>query len=293
MSSLYVWFFSGIDPVFQSVPADICRLHDPGAKLFAYNGRLVPVDQTAVSDADIRSHDSSPQRFRCGEPPARTPFLLSYKTWSDSTLSCLGGHLQIHGDIEASPVVLASKPPWEENNTTLSENCHHASRPQPRRTQCAGSERPTHHVCLGSKSTRTAHEFLCQKKKLTTSTDKSRPFVPTSINATSPLRCFFLPLKLGGLGVGSAVQRHVAAPWRAWQSIIPTLMATTQSSDTDTLFNAAPRLRAQLTQLQTTLSLHMNKPDFLLKPLGAALRLKNHSKETSLHHPKKPPQANF
>ena len=43
----------------------------------------------------------------------------------------------------------------------------------------------------------------------------------------SPL--FFLPLKLGGLGVGSAVQRHAAAPWRAWQSIIPTLMATTQS----------------------------------------------------------------
>ena len=35
----------------------------------------------------------------------------------------------------------------------------------------------------------------------------------------SPL--FFLPLKLGGLGVGSAVQRHAAAPWRAWQSIIP------------------------------------------------------------------------
>ena len=28
----------------------------------------------------------------------------------------------------------------------------------------------------------------------------------------SPL--FFLPLKLGGLGVGSAVQRHAAAPWR-------------------------------------------------------------------------------
>ena len=30
---------------------------------------------------------------------------------------------------------------------------------------------------------------------------------------TSPL--FFLPLKLCGLGVGSAVQRHAAAPWRA------------------------------------------------------------------------------
>ena len=101
---------------------------------------------------------------------------------------------------------------------------------------------------------------------------------------------FFLPPKLGGLGVGSAVQRHAAAPWRAWQSIIPTLMATTQSPDTDSLFSS-PRLRAQLAQLQTTLSLQMNKPTFQLKPLGAAPRLKTHSKEASVHHSKKPPQA--
>ena len=66
----------------------------------------------------------------------------------------------------------------------------------------------------------------------------------------SPL---FLPLKLGGLGVGSAVQRHAAAPWRTWQSIIPTLMATTQSPDTDSPFSSTPLLRAQLTQLQSTI----------------------------------------
>ena len=103
----------------------------------------------------------------------------------------------------------------------------------------------------------------------------------------SPL--FFLPLKLGGLGVGSAVQRHAAAPWRAWQSIIPTLMATTQSPDTDSLFSSTPVLRAQLAQLQSTLSQQMNKPTFQLKPLGAALRLQTTqrnksppSKETSI-----------
>ena len=94
---------------------------------------------------------------------------------------------------------------------------------------------------------------------------------------TSPL--FFLPLKLGGLGVGSAVQRHAAAPWRAWQSIIPPLMATTQSPDTDSLFSSTPQLRAQLAQLQTTLSQQMNKPTFQLKPLGAALRLKSTQKK--------------
>ena len=93
----------------------------------------------------------------------------------------------------------------------------------------------------------------------------------------SPL--FFLPLKLGGLGVGSAVQRHAAAPWRAWQSIIPTLMATTQSPDTDSLFSSTPLLRAQLAQLQSTFSQQMNKPTFQLKPLGAALRLKTTQKK--------------
>ena len=84
---------------------------------------------------------------------------------------------------------------------------------------------------------------------------------------------FFLPLKLGGFGVGSAVQRHAAAPWRAWQSVIPSLMTTTQSPDTDSLFRSTPLLRAQLTQLQSTISQQMNKPIFQLKPLGAALRL--------------------
>ena len=90
---------------------------------------------------------------------------------------------------------------------------------------------------------------------------------------------FFLPLKLGGFGVGSAVQRHAAAPWRAWQSVIPTLMTTTQSPDTDSLFRSTPRLRAQLAQLQTTLSPQMNKLAFQVKPLVAALRLQTTQKK--------------
>ena len=43
-------------------------------------------------------------------------------------------------------------------------------------------------------------------------------------DATSPL--FFFAYQAWGLRIGSAVQRH-AAPWRARQSVIPTLMATT------------------------------------------------------------------
>ena len=63
-----------------------------------------------------------------------------------------------------------------------------------------------------------------------------------------------------------------AAPWRAWQSVLSTLVAATQSPDTDTLFTPTPQLRAQLVQLQTTLLQQVNKPALLLKPLGPALR---------------------
>ena len=88
-------------------------------------------------------------------------------------------------------------------------------------------------------------------------------------DATSPL--FFLLSNLEDV--------VWALPFRgmqvhAWQSVIPTLMATTRSPDTDSLFNAAPRLRAQLAQLQNALPLQKDKPTFLLKPLGAALRQK-------------------
>ena len=68
---------------------------------------------------------------------------------------------------------------------------------------------------------------------------------------TSPL--FFLPLKLGGLGVGSAVQRHATVPWPAWQSIIPTLVATTQSPDTDSSSGQ---------HHNHVLNLHNSKPPF-------------------------------
>ena len=70
-------------------------------------------------------------------------------------------------------------------------------------------------------------------------------------------------------------------------------MATTQTPDTDSPFSSStPQLRAQLAQLQTTLSLQMNKPTFQLKPLGAALRLKTtQKKQVSTIQRNKHPQA--
>ena len=89
-------------------------------------------------------------------------------------------------------------------------------------------------------------------------------------DVTSPL--FHLPLRMDGLGVGSAVQRHAAAPRTAWRTVIPTLMAATDSTDTDSLLAATPLLRGQLLHLQSTLAHLTDNPTLLLKPLGAALR---------------------
>ena len=194
------------------------------------------------------------------------------------TLSCLGGHLQIHGDTEPSPVVLGDQATMEKTTqrfqkiaTTLADldaeglNAQTVNDPLTMHVGAASQ----HVLRMSFVPEQEAHNFDRQVM-----TFRSH-LVHRDI--TSPL--FFLHLKLGGLGVGSAVKRHAAAPWRAWQSIIPTLMATTQSPDTDSLFCSTPQLRAQLAQLQTTFSLQMNKPTFQLKPLGAGFRLKTTQKK--------------
>ena len=184
------------------------------------------------------------------------------------TLSCLGGHLQIHGDVEPSPVVLGEQATTEKTTqhfqkiaTTLADLNAEGLNVQGVNdllTMYVGAA--SRHVLRTSfVLEQEAHNFDRQVMTIWSHLIQR--------DITSPL--FFLPLKLGGLGVGSAVQRHAAAPWRAWQSIFPTLMATTQS----------PQLRAQLAQLHTTLSLQMNKPTFQFKPLRAALRLKTTQKK--------------
>ena len=105
----------------------------------------------------------------------------------------------------------------------------------------------------------------------------------------SPL--FFLPPKLGGLGVVSAVQRHAAAPWRTWQSIIPSLMSTTQSPDTDSLFSFNTTITCP-THSTPIHPLPTNEQTFLpAQTTRSSSSPPNHPKETSLHHPKEHPQT--
>ena len=97
-------------------------------------------------------------------------------------------------------------------------------------------------------------------------------------DASPPL--FHLPLKLASLDVGSAEQHHAAAPWRAWQTVLP-----------HTLFASTPQLRAHLSQLQSTLSRRIYSSKFLLKPFGPAIRTKTTLQNTCLIHPTTTPQT--
>ena len=281
-------FSAVVDPVLRSVMAQLCTHYDLGAKLFfAYLDdwylRIKPqclLQTIAVLTAATRSVNLALQstKTQVWKGSSQDPIPPEFQDKVTLTLSCLGGHLQIHGDTEPSPVVLGEQATMDKT----------IQRFQKIATTLADLNAEGLNV-------QTVNDLLTMNVGAASQHVLRMSFVPEQEaqnfdrqvmtcwsrlmhrGIASPL--FFLPLKLRGLGVGSAVQRHAAAPWRAWQSIIPTLMATTQSPDTDSLFRSTPLQRAQLDQLQSTFSKQINKPTFQLKPLGAALRLQTTQKK--------------
>ena len=279
-------FSAVVDPALRSIMAELCTLYDSGAKLFAYVDdwylwikQQCFLQTIAVIKAATRSINLAPQstKTQVWKGSCKDPIPPEFQDKVTPTLSCLGGHLQIHGNTEPSPVVLGEQATMEKTiqrfqkiATTLADlnaeglNVQTVNDPL---TMYVGAA-SQHVLRMNFVPEQEAQNF--DRQVLTFWSRLMHRDI------TSPL--FFLPLKLGGLGVGSAVQRHAAAPWRAWQSIIPSLTSTTQS-DTDLLFRSTPLLRAQLTQLQSTISQQMNKPSFQLKPLGAAVRLQTTQKK--------------
>ena len=101
----------------------VCRQHDTGAKFFAYvddwylwiKPQYLPqtfaLITAATRSVNLGLQTSKVQIWRasCQDP---IPSELQDKV--RLTLSCLGGHLQIHGDIEPSPVVLGEQASMEK-----------------------------------------------------------------------------------------------------------------------------------------------------------------------------------
>ena len=127
-------FSAAVDPVLRSVLAELCTHYDSGAKLFAYLDdwylcmkpqyllQTIAVITAATRSVNLAPHSTKIQVWKgsCQDP---TPPEFQDKV--TLTLSCLGGHLQTHGDIEPQPCCCGGAGHHGENNTTLSEICHH------------------------------------------------------------------------------------------------------------------------------------------------------------------------
>ena len=226
-------FSAAVDPVLQSVLAELCTHYDSGAKLFAFLDDwylwIKPQYQLQTIVPSLQPPDQSTlpysrPRHKYGKALARTPFHLSSKTRSHSHSVAW---VDIYKSMETLSPALSfweSRPSWRKQ--------HNAFRKLPPHLQTLTIYSP----CVGAASQHVLRMSFVSEQEAHNFDRQVMTFWSHLMHRdiTSPL--FFLPLKLGGLGVGSAVQRHAAAPWRAWQSIIPTLMATTQSPDTDSLF---------------------------------------------------------
>ena len=126
-------------------------------------------------------------------------------------LSCLGRHLQIHGDIEPSPVVLGEQASMEKTTqrlqriaTTLADlNAEGLN---------AQSVNDLLTTYVGAASQHVLRMSFCVRtRSLKLRQAGHDVFGPTSFNATSPLRCFFCPSNLEeGLCSSAACCRSMA-----------------------------------------------------------------------------------
>ena len=117
-------------------------------------------------------------------------------------------------------------------------------------------------------STRPTHDFRTGKQRPSVSTPRSWHTGHNSSEGTLPHRCSTCH---SAWVVWVWALRNAAAPWTAWQSVIPTPTEITESQDTGSLFAATPLLCSQLLHIRSTPARQMKSPALLLKPLGAAL----------------------
>ena len=160
--------------------------------------------------------------------------------------------VQIHGDTEPSPVVLGEQTTTEKTTQRFQKSATTLAD-----LNAEGLNVQTVNDLL-TMYVGAASQHVLRVSFVPEQEDRFSPFGPVSCTVTLPRRCFFYLSSLVVLEWDLLFNVMRLSPWRAWQSIIPALMATTQSPDTDSLFSSTPLLRDQLAQLQSTLSQQMN-----------------------------------
>ena len=240
-------FAAAVDPISRYILTQTQLTLDNGARLlWAYlddwyiwiKPQHIPAAIDLASSATRTINlELQPTKIRTWTASCTSHIQPDYLDKAKSTLKCLGSHLRIAGDSDGSPVEQGGRP----SMNTATRHFQHISAIL-RELDQAGLKMQTVNDLL------TMYMGVASQHALRTT------FVPpeeavsfdneivaywsqlAGRDMTSPL--FHLPLRMGGLGVGSAVQRHAAAPWTAWKTVTPTLMAATDSTDTDSLLAA-------------------------------------------------------
>ena len=164
---------------------------------------LIHLDQaTVLISAATRS-----VRASCSDPVSQA-FLDNFKP----TLDCLGGHLDIQGDSEPSPEVLGEQATMEKNT----HNGFDAIASVLAELNAEGLSMQTVNdpltMYVGAASQHVLRMGFVSEREATTFDTEVVAFRSQLIKRDATSTLFHLPLKLGGLGVGSAAQRHAASP---------------------------------------------------------------------------------
>ena len=129
-------FSAVVDPILRSVVAQFCTHYDSSAKLFAnldlwikpqYLLQTIAAITTATRSVNLALQTTKTQVWKGS---CQDPIPPEFQDKVTLTLRCLGGHLQIHGDTEPSPVVLGEQTTMEKTTQRFQKNCHHISRRQ-------------------------------------------------------------------------------------------------------------------------------------------------------------------
>ena len=95
-------FSAVVDPTLHSIMSELCNLYDL---------QTIAVITAATSSVNLALQTTKTQIWRGS---CQDPIPLEFQDKVTLTLSCLGGHLQIHGDTEPSPVVLGEQATMEK-----------------------------------------------------------------------------------------------------------------------------------------------------------------------------------
>ena len=152
----------------------------------------------------------SPPKHKFGKALAKTQFHRSSKTRSRSHSVVWEGHLQIHGDTEPSPVVLGEQATMEKTTQRFQKNATLADLNAEGLNVQTVNDLLTMYV--GAASQHVLRMSFVPEQEAQNFDRQVLTFWSRLMHRDIYSQLFFLPLKLGGFGVGSAVQRHAAAP---------------------------------------------------------------------------------